>query len=114
MVFIVTVRGTARIIPGMFHTYPQKNNITMIVTVLIENVFPIKIGSKMLPNNNCMAMASAMNSTVTDIVGRNVTANTHIIAVEIMEPIICIKKVSNLIIDSIEAKLKILNQLKVE
>ncbi len=58
---------------------------------MIENVLPINIGSKMLPNNNCMAMASTIKSTVTDIVGRKVTANTHIIAVEIIEPIICMK-----------------------
>lgn len=88
IVFTNTVKGTAKIIPGIFHTYPQKNNITMIVTVLIENVFPIKIGSNTLPNNNCSAIAIIIKTMQSDNVGICVNANTHITAVDMIEPII--------------------------
>lgn len=74
--------------PGTPQIYPQSISMINTVTVLIENVFPIIIGSSIPPKRTCtpvMIKQNKANEPVESISAKEKTLNT---TVEIIEPII--------------------------
>ena len=82
------------IIPGIPHKYPQNINITRIAITFMENVFPMKIGSKIAPNNISIPPTTAKKKN--RVVGASIStkANSVMAITAITEPIICTKLIA--------------------
>ena len=91
IILMNTVMGMAIIRPGIPHINPQSINIIRTVITFIEKDFPMKIGSKIAPNNTCTPVIERIKKNSVLVGSSSTKAKIDKSMTEINEPTICTK-----------------------
>ena len=91
MILIKTVIGIAIIKPGIPQRNPQNISITNTAITFMENDFPIKMGSKIAPNNTCTPVMLRIKKNKVLVVSNSTKAKMESNITVIKEPTIWTK-----------------------